>query len=104
MASGVRRYAAATARARPVSSRASSGNRRRLEAACPLEDGDVVDRVLDAELRLPADQLAQRGGVRLALAQLLEPVVVGLVVGDEADRRRGSGPFDDPARELEDGD
>src|SRR4051812_12317632 len=54
----------------------------------------VVDGVVERERRAPARRLLQGAGVRLALAEFLEAVVVCLLVRHVLDRRAGAGPGD----------
>src|SRR3954452_7651151 len=101
MTSGVTLYTTASATIRPTSRRTSSGNGGALAPRALVGD-DVLDGVVDGQLRLPAGQLSYSGRVRLATAELLEALVVGLVVGHENDLRVGSGVVDDAPRELDD--
>src|SRR5438105_9142316 len=71
---------------------------------CPLERDYVVERLVEGPLRAPVEQLAQRGGVGLAPAKLLEAVVVGIVVSDESDPRARVRTRDDPPGEFDDRD
>ena len=65
----------------------SPGSTSTVGMVSALPCSDVVDRVVDRELRAPARQLLERGGVWLAPAELLEAVFVGLVEGDVGELR-----------------
>src|SRR5687768_5636911 len=106
MAIGVAVWTTATARPSPIRTWSSSGKRRAppdVPAALRMRD-HVVDRVVHGPRGCPAGQLAEQARVRLAAAELLEAVLVGLLVGHEADAGAGARPLDDRAGELEDGD
>src|SRR5215207_4275017 len=103
MTIGVVLYTTVSATARPTTSLASGGNPRAL-APLALIGHDVIDGVVDRQLRLPAGQLVDRRRVRLAATELLEALVIGVFVWHEADLGTGAGVLDDPAGQLDDRD
>src|SRR4051794_4523717 len=103
MASGVAAYTIASAAVRPSAMRASGG-KRRAPVALTLVRHDVPDRVVDGELGLPSRQRPERPRVRLAPAELLEAVLVGVLVGHEVDLGSRLRVVDHAPRELDDRD
>src|SRR3954452_24537050 len=63
-----------------------------------------IDRLVHRPSRLPAGELPQRAGVGPARAELLEPVAVGLGVGDEHDLAVAARASDHTTCEVDDAD
>src|SRR3954469_24534722 len=76
--------------ANALATSASAGNLEPLAAPRRLAPGvrdHVVDRLVERPARLPRGELLELRRVRLAAAELLEPLAVRGLVGDQADAR-----------------
>src|SRR4051794_10098720 len=104
IARGTRSPAAIRGSTKLPASRSSSDNREPLGELCALVRDYVVDRVVDHVSRRPTGSGLEALRHRLAVRDLLEARLVGLLEWHVADLRRRSGPFDHTLGELLDRD